>query len=54
MMAMYKSDNGTSYTEITGRMPSSGYVINEEKSYCTSFLILNNERSIILEIYHLY
>ena len=35
MMAMYKSDNGTSYTEITGRMPSSGYVINEEKSYCT-------------------
>ena len=38
MMAMYKSDNGTSYTEITGRMPSSGYVINESKSYCT----LNN------------
>ena len=35
IMAMYKSDDGSNYTEITDRMPSSGYVINEEKSYCT-------------------
>ncbi len=34
MMAMYKSDDGTNYTEID-TMPESGYVINEEKSYCT-------------------
>ena len=34
MMAMYKSDDGTNYTEIN-KMPESGYVINEEKSYCT-------------------
>ena len=34
MMAMYKNDDGTNYTEIN-KMPESGYVINEEKSYCT-------------------
>ena len=34
MMAMYQSDDGTNYTEIN-KMPESGYVINEEKSYCT-------------------
>ena len=34
MMAMYKSDDGTNYTEID-TMPESGYAINEEKSYCT-------------------
>ena len=31
---MYKNDDGTNYTEIN-KMPESGYVINEEKSYCT-------------------
>ena len=36
VMAMYKSEDGTNYTEITDRMPSSGYKINESKSYCTS------------------
>ena len=35
MMAMYRSDDGTNYTEIN-KMPESGYVINEEKSYCTT------------------
>ncbi len=34
MMAMYKSDDGTNYTEID-TMPESVYVINESKSYCT-------------------
>ncbi len=34
MIAMYKSEDGTNYTEID-EMPESGYVINEEKSYCT-------------------
>ncbi len=34
MMAMYKSDDGTNYTEID-TLPESGYLINEEKSYCT-------------------
>ena len=34
IVAMYKSDDGTNYTEIN-KMPESGYVINEEKSYCT-------------------
>jgi len=33
IMAMYKND-GNSYTEIE-TMPTSGYVINTEKSYCT-------------------
>ena len=37
MMAMYKSDDGTNYTEID-KTPGSNYKINEEKSYCT----LNN------------
>ncbi len=37
MMAMYKSDDGTNYTEID-KTPRSNYKINEEKSYCT----LNN------------
>ena len=36
VMAMYKSEDGTNYTEITDRMPNSGYKINESKSYCTS------------------
>jgi len=35
IMAMYKSDDGTNYTEITNRMPTSGYIINESKSYCS-------------------
>ena len=35
VMAMYKSEDGTNYTEITDRMPNSGYKINESKSYCT-------------------
>ena len=35
MMAMYKSEDGTNYTEIDA-MPESGYTINEEKSYCTT------------------
>ena len=34
MMAMYKSDDGTNYTEID-TLPESRYLINEEKSYCT-------------------
>ena len=34
IMAMYKSDDGTNYTEID-TLPESGYLINEEKSYCT-------------------
>ncbi|MCX4254440.1 MAG: hypothetical protein OSJ63_04125 [Bacilli bacterium] len=34
MMAMYKSDDGTNYTEID-KTPGSNYKINEEKSYCT-------------------
>jgi hypothetical protein len=33
IVAMYKSDDGTNYTEID-TMPESGYVINESKSYC--------------------
>ncbi len=35
IMAMYKSEDGTNYTEINDRMPSTGYIINEERSYCT-------------------
>lgn len=34
IVAMYKSEDGTNYTELEERMPSSGYIINEEKSYC--------------------
>jgi len=33
-IAMYKSDDGESFTEIQ-EMPEGNYVINEEKSYCT-------------------
>ena len=33
-IAMYKSEDGTNYTEIT-EMPSEGYIINEERTYCT-------------------
>jgi len=33
-IAMYKSDDGTNYTEIQ-EMPEGNYIINEEKSYCT-------------------
>ena len=33
MMAMYKSEDKTNYTEIN-EMPESGYIINESKSYC--------------------
>ncbi len=33
IMAMYKSEDKTNYTEIND-MPSSGYIINESKSYC--------------------
>lgn len=40
VMAMYKSDDGVNYTEIEDRMPDSGYIINEEKSYCN----LNDEK----------
>ena len=35
VMAMYKSEDGTNYTEIN-EMPESGYVVNEEKTYCTT------------------
>ncbi len=35
IMAMYQSEDGSNYKEIENRMPASGYVINEEKSYCT-------------------
>ncbi len=41
IIAMYKQKDGNSctedscYEEITGRMPTSGYEINESKSYCT-------------------
>ena len=31
---MYKSEDGTNYTEIN-EMPSEGYIINEERTYCT-------------------
>ena len=37
---MYKSEDGSNYTEITGRMPSSGYELNQTKSYC----ILNGSK----------
>ena len=33
IMAMYKSEDKTNYTEIND-MPESGYIINESKSYC--------------------
>ena len=33
-LAMYKSEDGTNYTEIT-EMPESGYIINEQRTYCT-------------------
>ena len=33
-LAMYKSEDGTNYTEIN-EMPSEGYIINEERTYCT-------------------
>ncbi len=33
MVAMYQKEDGGEYIEIE-QMPSSGYVINEEKSYC--------------------
>jgi len=33
IMAMYKSEDKTNYTEIN-EMPSEGYIINESKSYC--------------------
>ena len=33
IMAMYKSEDKTNYTEIN-EMPTSGYIINENKSYC--------------------
>jgi len=33
-IAMYKSEDGTNYTEIN-EMPSEGYIINEERTYCT-------------------
>ena len=33
IMAMYKSEDKTNYTEIND-MPSEGYIINESKSYC--------------------
>ncbi len=46
IMAMYKSDDGANYTEITNRMPE-GYVINEEKSYCT--LNNNKDNEVILK-----
>ena len=35
IMAMYQSEDKVNYTEINA-MPSSGYVINEEKTYCTT------------------
>lgn len=35
IMAMYQSEDKTNYTEINA-MPSNGYVINEEKTYCTT------------------
>ena len=34
-IAMYKSEDGTNYTEIA-EIPDSGYVVNEEKTYCTN------------------
>ena len=33
MMAMYQSEDKVNYTEIN-EMPTSGYIINESKSYC--------------------
>ena len=33
IMAMYKSEDKTNYTEIND-MPNEGYIINESKSYC--------------------
>ena len=33
MMAMYQSEDKVNYTEIN-EMPTSGYIINENKSYC--------------------
>ena len=35
VMAMYQQNDSGTYTEIAGRMPSSDYIINENKSYCT-------------------
>ena len=34
VMAMYRSEDGTNYTEIN-EMPGNGYVINEDRTYCT-------------------
>ena len=35
IMAMYKSEDGSNYTEIN-KIPDSNYEINEEKTYCTT------------------
>ena len=35
VMAMYQQNDSGTYTEIT-TMPSSGYIINEDKTYCTT------------------
>ena len=53
IMAMYKQKEGSSctedscYEEITDRMPTSGYVINESKSYCN----VNGSKDITAKLY---
>ena len=44
-MAMYQEQDGE-YVEVD-KMPSSGYVINEEKSYCTIDNVNKDEESVL-------
>ena len=46
VMAMYQESDTGEYVEIE-EMPSSGYVINEEKSYCTLDNVNKDEESIL-------
>ncbi len=46
IMAIHKSDNGTNYTEIE-EMPSSGYTINESKSYCENINKVKNTNAVL-------
>ncbi len=45
LMAMYQEQDGE-YVEVD-KMPSSGYVINEEKSYCTIDNVNKDEESVL-------
>jgi len=49
IMAMYQQENNGNYKEIS-TMPSSGYIINESKSYCTKDNVNKDNNAILKTI----